>query len=218
MARKTTIDRQQIIDEGIRIIREDGLVALNARKLAEHLGITTTPIFKNFGSMSKLITEIWNQVKKEFDDYLLQALDYEPVFKEFGLLYLKFAFMEPNLFRFLFLVNDENCNLCRKIDKSNMEIFSSIERKITETFKINDFMARELLHAMRVFTCGMAMMSLNEQKETDIKACCLMLTNCAQGILEQMKKQKDNICPDNFSQLVTKFDGFPKKTDSDNCK
>ena len=57
------ITKQDIIDAGIQLIRENGISSVNARSLAKSLNCSTKPLFRVYKNMEELKKDI----KKELD-------------------------------------------------------------------------------------------------------------------------------------------------------
>lgn len=58
MPPKVRTTRDEIVEEAFRLVREEGVEALNARSLAKRMGISTQPIFSNFHNMAQLKEEV----------------------------------------------------------------------------------------------------------------------------------------------------------------
>ena len=48
------ITKQDIIDAGIQLIRENGISSVNARSLAKYLNCSTKPLFRVYNNMDML--------------------------------------------------------------------------------------------------------------------------------------------------------------------
>ncbi|MBQ8684199.1 MAG: TetR/AcrR family transcriptional regulator [Clostridia bacterium] len=105
MPPKTKIDREQIVQQALELVRQGGEAALNARSIATALGCSTQPIFSHFHSMQALretviVTagEVYaRMVEQEF------ATGNYPPYKASGMAYIRFAEQEKCLFRLLFM-------------------------------------------------------------------------------------------------------------------
>ncbi|MBO5790241.1 MAG: TetR/AcrR family transcriptional regulator, partial [Clostridia bacterium] len=54
MPPKVKITKEEIVEAAMRIVRECGDEALNARNIAASLGCSTQPVFSNFATMAEL--------------------------------------------------------------------------------------------------------------------------------------------------------------------
>lgn len=98
MARKALLTKEEMIEAAFQLIREDGLSAFTARRLAEKLGCSTQPLMYRFPSLKQLLDLTYERADRFHTEYILKDDD----FLEIGLRYIRFAGEEPHLFRFLF--------------------------------------------------------------------------------------------------------------------
>ena len=105
MAAPVRITEAAIREAALKLAREQGPQALNARALAAALGCSTQPIFKNFPSMEALrraVVEDALAAYHRFVEAAVAASPYPP-YKARGMAYIGFARTEPALFRLLFM-------------------------------------------------------------------------------------------------------------------
>ncbi len=102
MPPRQRFSQQTIIDAAIRVIREQGPEALNARKLAGELGCSTQPLYSLFSSMEGIEQAVITACLPIPMEYMLGAEDRESQFLSIGMGYLQFAESEPGIFRLLF--------------------------------------------------------------------------------------------------------------------
>lgn len=105
MPPKIKIIGTDIIDNAINIVREHGIGAINARSLAAKLNCTARPLFREFDSMEKLKTAVIDRAAEIYTQTMKKAFESSDGFSAMGIAYIKFARMEPNLFRLLFMTN-----------------------------------------------------------------------------------------------------------------
>ena len=104
MPSKIKYDRQAVVDAAFAMVRQEGLEALNARRIAAALGCSTQPLFRAFSSMEELRGEMIRMAQAAFDRYIRQSPALDPIpYKAAGLAYILFAKEEPQLFRLLFM-------------------------------------------------------------------------------------------------------------------
>lgn len=98
MARLSTTERQeQIIDEAIRIIHEQGYSALSIRELAKSVGISEPAIYRHFDSKEAIILAILGRVEqigKDIQKQLKQLTDPRQKIEKF--IELQLGFLEQN--------------------------------------------------------------------------------------------------------------------------
>ena len=95
--------RQEMIEAGLKIVREQGLAALTARSLAQTLEASPKVIFGHFNNMEDFSQQVIEAGKQVFVDRVTVALQGPYAFRNVGLEYIRFAAQEPKLFQILFL-------------------------------------------------------------------------------------------------------------------
>ena len=95
--------RQEMIEAGLNIVREQGLAALTARSLAQALEASPKVIFGHFNNMEDFSQQVIEAGKQVFVDRVTVALQGPYAFRNVGLEYIRFAAQEPKLFQILFL-------------------------------------------------------------------------------------------------------------------
>jgi AcrR family transcriptional regulator len=97
--------RESILTQAFEIVRQEGLEALSARRIAKELGCSTQPVYNTFASMLELRDAVIEEAKKYSMTYFSQSqeLDQTPPFLSLGLRYFQFSQEERPLFELLFL-------------------------------------------------------------------------------------------------------------------
>ncbi len=103
MPPKFKYTKEQIIDKAIELVRKKGIEALTARELACVLGTSVKPIFTAFENMEELKQKVAKRALKIYHVHLSDYVDYTPAFKRHGMQFIKFAEIEPELFKLLFM-------------------------------------------------------------------------------------------------------------------
>ncbi len=109
MAAIRKINREDILNASIEIIKKEGIQKLNARRIAKELGCSTQPIFYIYSNMNEVKEDLLKEISTIFDNALLKSNYDRTVYKDIGKNYIKFAKDEPFLFKLLFnsTINDE---------------------------------------------------------------------------------------------------------------
>ena len=105
MPPKVRVSKEDIIQTALKLVRQGGEQAINARAIAKDLGCSTQPVFYNFESMDELAEETRNAafgVYLEFIKKETEKCDY-PRYKSMGIAYIRFANEEKELFKLLFM-------------------------------------------------------------------------------------------------------------------
>lgn len=94
-------DRSAIINGAIAVIEERGAAALSARTVADKLGISTQPIYREFADMGEVRKAATARGFEIFAEFVAGGAE------EQAARYVTFAVERKNLFNFLF--RDRNC-------------------------------------------------------------------------------------------------------------
>lgn len=94
-------DRSAIINGALAVIEERGAAALSARTIADKLGISTQPIYREFADMGEVRSAATARGFEIFADFVAGDAEAQSV------KYVTFAVERKNLFNFLF--RDRNC-------------------------------------------------------------------------------------------------------------
>ncbi|MBQ7636517.1 MAG: TetR/AcrR family transcriptional regulator [Lachnospiraceae bacterium] len=108
MPRKQSVTKETLVDAAFELVREKGKEELSARHLALKAGCSTQPIFRIYKSMTELDQDLFLKCADYFSGYFELESSFSVVpFVNFGMTYISFAKNEPNIFRILFL-NDND--------------------------------------------------------------------------------------------------------------
>lgn len=102
MPARRKINKDDIVNVCVQIIRKEGIQGLNARKVAKELGCSTQPIFYIYSNLDEMKKDALEKIYQIFDDAMLKSNYDKPVYKDIGKNYIKFAKDEPLLFKLLF--------------------------------------------------------------------------------------------------------------------
>ena len=104
MPPKAKITREMIVNAAFEIVREDGAENINARTVSKKLGCSTQPVMYHFKKIEDIKKVVYEKTDKYHSAYITKVHSANAM-KEIGLLYIRFAATEKNLFRFLFQSN-----------------------------------------------------------------------------------------------------------------
>lgn len=199
MARKRTISKEKIINVGLQIIKKEGVEGFNARHLADEIGMTTTPIFTNFGSMENLTIAIWKKAKAECDNYLLKALNHSPVFKEFGMRFLSMAIENQNIFKFVYLMPFSVVSDKEKKEKF-AETFKPVFESINTPFNLDQNSKTELVHVLVTFTLGLAVSYIVSKNKPNMDDYSIMSSELFEAVSSHIAKKSEFMSPEGFEK------------------
>lgn len=104
MARKAVITKEMLLDSAFALMKEEGFEQVTARRLAVKAGCSTQPIFRLYENMEQLMGEVYQKAAASFEEFYEAYPRWEDTpFVNLGMAYIRFATMEKNTFRLLFL-------------------------------------------------------------------------------------------------------------------
>lgn len=103
------ITKAEIVETALKLVRAQGEAALNARSIATELGCSTQPIFSNFSGMEELQKAVRASAYEEYLSYLQKQINLNeyPPYKAMGMAYINFAKEEKELFKLLFMCDQQ---------------------------------------------------------------------------------------------------------------
>ena len=116
MPPKSILTKEQIAIQAFEIIRSEGYDALNTRRLASELGVSTMPLFKHYKNMDEIKSAAVNLGVAEYTKYMQQGAADPIPFKGMGRAYIRFAKNEPMLFEIFFMRPTESVAGLDKVD------------------------------------------------------------------------------------------------------
>lgn len=130
MPARKKIEKEDIIDVCLKITRKEGIDALNARKIAKALGCSTQPLFYLYENMDEIKKEVLKEISKVFNQALLKSNYDQPVYKDIGVNYIRFAKDEPEFFKIMFQskMNKEMFDFI-DLTGSSLQIFKTISKQ-----------------------------------------------------------------------------------------
>lgn len=159
MPAKRKINKEDIVNVCVEIIRREGIEGLNARKVAKELGCSTQPIFYIYKNLEEMKKDAFNQICRIFDEAMLKSNYDKPVYKDIGKNYIRFAGDEPFLFNLLF--NSEmNKKVQRFTELSGSS--SSILETLSSQTGLSEEDAKKFHLRMWLFVNGIANLAANK--------------------------------------------------------
>lgn len=104
MPPRVRFDKQAIIQAALNVARRGGMEALNARAIAQEMGCSTQPLYRELRNMQELRGEVRAEAAALFSRRLYEwQAGQMPPYKTMGMAFLRFAHEEAALYRLLFL-------------------------------------------------------------------------------------------------------------------
>lgn len=156
------ISKDDILNCAVELIRQDG--EISARNIAKNLGCSTQPIYSLFKNMAELDVELYSYIQRIHKIYIAQYADQKVFtdYKAFGMGFVKFAKVEKQLFRRLYIQKPfDSKNL--DADPYFMEVVKTIQRE----YGVSHGQALQFHLDMTVYTYGLAVMQNADSDMSD---------------------------------------------------
>ena len=178
MPPKVRITKEEIVETALRLVRQGGTGALNARTLASERQCSTQPIFSNFPTMEALQHATEEAAYARYLSFLKKGLEdgKYPAYKAFGMSYILFAKEERELFRMLFMCDREGRDLSPTADfNASVDMIAKANGCTRET-------AERMHTEMWIFVHGVATVLVTSYLPLEIDMISEMMTDVYQGL------------------------------------
>lgn len=200
MSARKKIEKENIIDTCLKITRKEGIDALNARKVAKALGCSTQPLFYLYENMDEIKKEVLQEISKLFNQALLKSNYDQPVYKDIGVNYIRFAKDEPEFFKIMFQskMNKEMFDFI-DLTGSSSQIFETISKQTGLSLEN----AKQFHLRMWLYVNGIASLAANQTVEfNDGEIAELLKDQYVSMLLYEVKK--GNVKEEILVQLAKK--------------
>lgn len=179
-------DRQQILDAAVALVREAGMEALNARALAQRLGCSTQPLFREFDSMEQLKNAVIGEAQRLYDAYIeTSKTQAGPPYKAVGMAYIRFAREEGELFRLLFMRDRRGEDIPAAMQDSHLDY---ILDTIVNATGLTRGQAYTFHLVMWIYVHGLASMVATHYLDFSDEDISMLLTQQFQGMKRGLDK------------------------------
>ncbi len=187
MAKKLTT-RDKILDAAFELTRKQGVEVLSVRAIAKKCNCSTQPIYISFKSIEEIKDEIYNMAMSYLYTYILSEIAKKefPEFKALGMSYVKFAYEESELFRYIFMTKPR-----LKYGSIEASFEKSLEI-IKRNLNLSEAAARKLHTIMWVFGHGIATMHVTDYLDFNMEQVSEMYSDVFAGIIKILGGANDN--------------------------
>ena len=77
MPPKPIIDKNNVMEAAIQLVREKGMDSINARSLAKILGCSTRPLFRIYPNMNELKKDVKVELDRYYNTFMENRIDSE---------------------------------------------------------------------------------------------------------------------------------------------
>ncbi|MBR4549335.1 MAG: TetR/AcrR family transcriptional regulator [Oscillospiraceae bacterium] len=190
MPPKSKITRDMIVDAAVKVARETGAEAVNARTVAQTLHCSTQPVMYHFSTMEELKRAAYSQADRFHTDYLMHSSGKINPLLEIGLHYIRFAIEEPHLFRFLFQSGyAKESNLSEMIASEEL---APVLSAMQEGLKMDPDKTRKVFLTVALFAHGYASIIANNALEFDERTVAAHLERAFNGAVLAVRQEEND--------------------------
>ncbi len=148
MPPKQKISKELILKAAYQIVRENGIDAVNARKISQALSCSTQPVYSCFATMEQLRKSVFEYSCNKFCAQVTDNQD-DPNFLSLSAKwYLRLMRAEPNLYRMLYFSDGFNASKLSSLISSYTSN-DVIVAKMSSIYRLDEDSCRQIL--MRTF-------------------------------------------------------------------
>lgn len=153
-----TINKKMILQSAFDIARTEGISSLSARRIAAFLNCSTKPIYREFGSMDQLESELMSMISSYALDIILNYNETEYIYYNIGLGYLHLAEQEKELYKILFLSEKNVMDFLSEKYILNSDAQIEQMKKDPLLAEFSESQLKDLFVHMLIFTHGISSM------------------------------------------------------------
>ena len=188
MPPKTKISEAMIIDAGFRLVREEGIGALNVRSVSSKLNCSTQPVMHHFATVDLLKQAIYRRADAYHTEYLLSHdVGVDDPMLAIGMRYIRFAAQEKHLFRFLFQ-SDQFKNESLSALLYGDAILPML-RILQEEAALTEEQSREVFGSLFIAAHGFASLFANNAMQYNEADCARSLEVIFMGLIRTIKEK-----------------------------
>lgn len=185
---KKLITRDKILQAAFELAREEGAEALSVRAIAKKCSCSTQPIYLSFKGIEEIKDEIYNMAMQFYYASMLEEIEKHeyPEYKAMGTSYVKFAYTERELFKYVFMTKPR-----LKYGSIEASFEKSLEI-IKRNLNLSENAARKLHTIMWVFGHGIATMHVTDYLDFNMEQVSEMYSDVFAGIIKILGGANDN--------------------------
>ena len=188
MPKKKILTAEQVIGSAYLLVKREGVERLNSRSLARETHTSTQPLFSLFPSMAVILKEVKDKAFSLYDSTIADAIKSDKPFKAVGIAYIRFAENEANLFKLLFMTENDQTYAHFNIDHHAVSIIEDVEKE----YGLTEEYAKRLYFESWIATHGLASLLSTKTlvlKDSEIST---ILDDVVRGTYEKLKREMEN--------------------------
>lgn len=187
MPPKARITKDMIIQAGFTIVRKEGHDCLNVRRIAKELNCSTQPVMYHYQTVEELKRDIYTATDNFHTEYIMHPDNHvlNPMLSV-GLHYIRFAYEEKFLFRFLFQSDKfQNISFREMLDDENSQM---LIHPLVQQTGLTVRQAKTVFETLFICVHGLASLLANNSMEYQEEHCIVLLTNMFQNSIISQKE------------------------------
>lgn len=191
MPPKAKITKNMVIDAGFDIVRKEGQDSLNVRKMAAELGCSTQPVMYHYKTVDELKADIYAVADAFHSEYIMRLDDNTTTpMLSLGLNYIRFAYEEKFLFRFLFQSDKfQNIGFKELLDGDGS---AALLKPLIQQTGLTILQARAVFETLFLCVHGYASLLANNSMTFNEKHCSKLLTSTFESIVAHTMRGEEN--------------------------
>ncbi|MEI5992262.1 TetR/AcrR family transcriptional regulator [Enterococcus crotali] len=158
MVRKKVYKKQHILAAARDLLTEKGFAAITARNVADHMGISTQPIYLEFKNMEELKLTLLNSIHEFLDTEFFSKRQTSNNLANFGLNYIDFAKSNTKLYQFLFV---DHHSYGQELQKLSFDSFRNVIQDDEMYAAVSKEQLEKLHMRLWILATGMASLSIS---------------------------------------------------------
>lgn len=186
MPPKPTVNRDDILNAAIILIRKHGSDSINARSIAKILNCSTKPLFRVYENMEKLKEDVYGKAVQYYESFLMNiGIDETNAFLSMGINYIQFANKEKELFKYIFLSN--NLEIKSLDDLTSSPDMSKLVEYLVVSTGLHEKDAKDLFLELWLLVHGIATLVATNPCTLDNEEIERLLINVYDAIYKHLK-------------------------------
>lgn len=154
MARTIKYSKEDILEKSVDFIKTYGYSKLTVRELANYIGCSTQPIFKNYANFDMYKNELKLYLRKDYSAFIHKYVDIKDYLYTISYAYAFYAKKEPNIFFTLFMTDFAGSRTVEEVLNTDRNI-ETINAMVKQ-YKISLEDAKKVYREVRFYTHGIA--------------------------------------------------------------
>ena len=174
--------RESLVKKAVEMVKERGIDSLGIRSFAEYAGISTQPVYLNFGNFQGLKEAVISEINDLYEDFSKKEIEKGkyPPYKASGVAYVNFARVHPELFKILFMRSRKG-EATKKAD----EYFDEKAKEVSNNLGLEEKKARDFHFLMWVIVHGMATQIATDYLSIDEETVSEVLTRAYTALADK---------------------------------